>query len=71
MATILARKDHKNGKTTIKIKAKNKGKLHEDLGIAQDKKIPTKTLNKAEKNASPAEKKRIVFAKNAKQWAKK
>ena len=59
---------NKNGKLVIKIKEKNKGKLHEDLGVAEDKKIPTKKLEEAKKDASPAEKKRIVFAENAKKW---
>lgn len=54
----------------IKIKPENKGKLREELGVPKGKNIPSKTLNAAEKTASPAEKKRIVFAKNAKEWNK-
>lgn len=52
----------------IRIKPENKGKLHADLGIAQGKPIPTKTLDKAKKSAGPAEKKRITFAQNARKW---
>lgn len=54
----------------IRIKKKNRGLLHKDLGIAQDKPIPTSTLEAAKKDASPAEKKRIVFAENARKWGK-
>jgi len=55
----------------IKIKKENKGKLHKDLGIKEGEKIPTKKMERAKKNASPAEKKRIVFAENARKWHKK
>lgn len=55
---------------TIKIKPSHKGLLHKDLGVKQGQKIPAKKLVAAKKNASPAEKKRIVFAQNAKQWSK-
>lgn len=57
-------------KSGIHIKPSHKGLLHKDLGVPQGQKIPAKKLNAAEKNASPAEKKRIVFAKNAKKWGK-
>lgn len=53
---------------TIKIKPANKGKLHKELGIKKGEKIPEETLEKAKKNASPAEMKRITFAENAKTW---
>ena len=55
----------------IEIKASHKGLLHKDLGVKQGEKIPDKKLRAAEKTASPAEKKRIVFAENAKKWNKK
>lgn len=58
-------------KKPIAIKPANKGKLHEDLGVPKGEKIPTKKMEAAKKNASPAEKKRIVFAENAKKWNKK
>ena len=54
------------GKFTIKIK--HPGQLHRDMGIAQDKPISTSAMEKAKAGASPAEKKRIVFAENAKHW---
>jgi hypothetical protein len=52
----------------IKIKPSHVGKLHSDLGIAKDKPISTAKLTEAKKTASPAEKKRIVFAENARKW---
>ncbi len=57
-------------KKPIEIKAANKGKLHKEPGVPKGKKIPEKKLEAAKKNASPAEKKRIVFAENAKKWGK-
>ncbi len=58
-------------KKPIMIKPENKGKLHKELGVPAGKKIPAKKLEAAKKNATPAEKKRIVFAENAKKWSKK
>lgn len=54
----------------IKIKAKNKGKLHKKLGVAKGKKIPAKKLDKALKSKSASERKEAQFAKNAKKWKK-
>ncbi len=53
---------------SIKIKESHKGKLHEDLGVEKGTKITSKELDAAETYASPAEEKRIVFARNAKKW---
>jgi hypothetical protein len=52
----------------IDIKPSHKGRLHRDLGVAAGKPIPTAKLEKAKKDADPAEKKRIVFAENARRW---
>lgn len=52
----------------IHIKASHKGLLHRDLGVASGEPIPTKKLESAKANASPAEKKRITFAENAKKF---
>ena len=57
-------------KSGVKIKPSHKGLLHKELGVPEGQKIPSKKLNAAAKNASPAEKKRIVFAQNAKHWSK-
>lgn len=56
---------------SIKIKPANKGKLHADMGVPAGKKITTSALKKALPKADPAEKKRIVFAENARKWNKK
>lgn len=58
----------KEGKLKIKVK---KGALHKEMGIPEDEKISDKKLEKAEKTATPKEKKRITFAENAKKWTKK
>lgn len=55
---------------TISIKPSRRGLLHHDLGVPEGKKIPAKALAKAEHSDSPAERKRAVFAENAKHWAK-
>ena len=57
-------------KNPIKIKAANKGKLHEELGVPEGQKISTEQLELAKASASPAEKKRIQFAENARKWQK-
>lgn len=54
----------------IRIKSSHKGLLHEDLGIPQGKPISTARLRSAESTSDPAEKKRIVFAENARKWNK-
>jgi hypothetical protein len=54
----------------INIQPSHKGLLHKNLGIAQSKPIPTATLRSKMKNASPAVKKRLVFAMNARRWGK-
>jgi hypothetical protein len=55
---------------SINIKPANRGKLHRALGVKQGEKIPAKKLASASKGASPALKKEITFAKNAKSWHK-
>ena len=52
----------------IKIKKSHEGLLHKDLGVASDKPIPAKKLEKATHSKDKAEKKRAVFAENAKHW---
>jgi hypothetical protein len=52
----------------IHIKASHKGMLHKELGVAEGKKIPAKKLEKAADSSNPAERKRAVFAENAKKW---
>ena len=57
-------------KSGIYIKPSNRGKLHEEMGIPEGKKISTSKLEHEKSGASPAEMKRIVFAENAKKWKK-
>lgn len=52
----------------IHIKPSHKGLLHKDLGVLAGEPIPEGKMEKAKAHASPAEKKRIVFAENAKKW---
>lgn len=54
----------------IKIKPKNKGKLHEDLGVAKGKKLTAAEIAKAKRSSNPAERKRATFAANARKWNK-
>jgi len=62
----------KNGKVKIVIKESNKGALHEEMGIAEDKKIPAKDLAKEKKEAETTGDtklmKRVVFAQNARKF---
>jgi hypothetical protein len=52
----------------IKIKPSHKGLLHKNMGVKQGTTLTTSALEKAKSHAGPAEKKRIVFAENAKKW---
>ena len=50
-------------KWIAKAVGKNKGKLHRELNVAEDKKIPQKKLAKAEKSKSPTIRKEVNLAK--------
>lgn len=52
----------------IHIKPSHKGLLHKDTGTPEGERIPEKKLAKAEDSSDPAERKRAVFAANAKHW---
>lgn len=52
----------------IHIKPSHKGMLHKEMGVPAGEKIPTAKLEKAKEGASPAERKRITFAENARKW---
>lgn len=54
-------------KSKIKIKKKNKGLLHKNLGVPQGQKIPASKLA-VKSGDSAAVKKRKVFAQNAAKW---
>jgi hypothetical protein len=53
---------------TIHIKKSHEGELHKELGVKSGDKIPAKKLEKAADSKNPAERKRAVFAENAKKW---
>ena len=52
----------------IHIKKSHEGLLHKNLGVKKGEPIPYHKMISAAKHASPAEKKRIVFAENARKW---
>lgn len=52
----------------IKIKSSHKGLLHKELGVPKGEKIPADKLKKAAHSKDPKERKRAVFAENAKHW---
>jgi hypothetical protein len=54
----------------IKINPSHKGLLHEDLGIPKDKPIPLSRMMAAKRSKDPAERKRVTFAANAREWNK-
>jgi hypothetical protein len=56
------------GGSGIHIKESHKGLLHKQMGIPEGKPISTKALEHEKQGANPAEKKRIVFAENARRW---
>ena len=49
---------------------KNKGKLHQKLGVKEGEKIPSKKLAKAEKSKSPTIRKEVNLAKTLKGFKK-
>ncbi len=52
----------------IRIKKRHKGLLHKELGAASGKPIPASKLAQAARSKDPAERKRAVFAENAKKF---
>lgn len=56
------------GRSGIHIKASHRGLLHKELGVSSGSKIPASKLSKAAHSSNPAERKRAVFAENAKKW---
>lgn len=55
----------------IEIKPSKRGSLHSALGVKKNALIPDKMITNAlARNPSPAMKKKLVFAENAKKWGK-
>jgi len=59
------------GKSPIKIKASNAGKLRAAAGAKKGRPIPAAKLAALAKSKNPATRRRAVFAQNARKWAKK
>jgi hypothetical protein len=53
---------------TINIKPSYKGNLHKELGVPLEQNIPAPKLAKAERSASPAERKQAAIANNEQGW---
>jgi hypothetical protein len=52
----------------INIKPSHKGLFHKDLGKKPGAKITEKDIQRGKNSSSPAERKRAVFAENARHW---
>lgn len=59
------------GKSPIKIKASNAGKLRAAAGVKKGQKIPASKLAVLAKSKNAKTRQRAVFAQNARNWAKK
>lgn len=46
----------------------SRGKLHRELGLSEDKKIPAKRLNQAAKSKNPEIRRDAIRAKTMKKW---
>jgi oligoendopeptidase F len=58
------------GKSGIKIKASNQGKLRKAAGAKKGSKIPVQKLQQMAKSKNPTTRKRAQFALNARKWSK-
>lgn len=57
-------------KEKIMVKPSRRGLLRKSMGAKPGQPIPVVKLNARKKTAGPAEKKRIIFAENARRWNK-
>lgn len=57
-------------KKWIKDAIKHPGKLHRELGVPEDKKIPAKKMAKAAKSKNPTIRKEVALAKTLKKMKK-
>lgn len=65
------RRRRKKGRTPIKIKASNQGKLRKSAGVKKGKKIPVSKLQQMKRSKNPTTRRRATFALNARKWKKK
>ncbi len=56
------------GKSGIKIKKSNQGKLRKTAGAKKGKKIPASKLQQMKRSKNPTTRKRANFALNARKW---
>jgi oligoendopeptidase F len=61
----------KTRRKPIRIKKSNAGKLRKTAGAKKGQKVPKKTLDKLARSKNPTTRRRAVFARNARRWAKK
>lgn len=59
------------GKSPIKIKAANAGKLRAAAGVKKGRPIPAAKLAVLAKSKDAKTRQRAIFAQNARKWAKK
>ena len=58
------------GRSPIKIKKSNQGKLRRSTGTKKGSKIPVSKLRALKKSKNPTTRKRATFALNARKWKK-
>lgn len=58
----------RRGKSGIKIKKSNQGKLRKSAGTKKGKKIPVSKLQQMKRSKNPTTRKRANFALNARKW---
>jgi hypothetical protein len=60
----------RKGKSGIRIKPANKGKLRKSAKVKKGKKIPVSKLRAMKRSKNPKTRKRATFALNARKWKK-
>ncbi len=58
----------RRGKSGIKIKKSNQGKLRKTAGAKKGRKIPASKLRQMKRSKNPTTRKRATFALNARKW---
>jgi len=59
------------GRSPIRIKKANRGKLRRSAGVKKGRKIPASKLRKMKNSPNAKTRKRATFALNARKWNKK
>jgi hypothetical protein len=58
----------RRGRSPIKIKKRNRGKLRRSAGVKKGRKIPVSKLRKMKHSRNPKTRRRATFALNARKW---